>query len=381
MRKNYDELFREIVGILRRDYAGRDRMGDRFDPQYYNTSIGQAWRDGKLDDLLFLRYVSQMLACIGDRHLRLTLRPSDSYAPWTPGFLTRRYGDSLYVTAVTDEERLAVGDRITAINGGSPAAHRAAIQKNFFYADEPEREDWNGLLKMADSVDAEHADGRTERLPLRRYPPAPDIMPGPVLSREPEYVIVDLSNKSDVTEGEFDRLLPLLCRRDTPRSELFDTEFFVNYTPRNCELRAAGLAGFDNAEDYLRELREKAGRGFLPERDDDDAVIPGRAPETVIVLTDTWTRDGAETLALAAKRAGALLIGRPTLGTIDFGGDVSLALDERFVLTWPTLITGSAMEGRGLMGRGVMPDIVIPWTPEECGRDILMDAAVDYINS
>jgi len=98
----------------------------------------------------------------------------------------------------------------------------------------------------------------------------------------------------------------------------------------------------------------------------------------VIVLTDTWTRDGAETLALAAKRAGAIVIGRPTLGTVDFCGDVSYALDDRFALTWPTAMTRSAANGNGVMHRGVAPDVTIHWTPEECERDILWDTAMDY---
>ena len=379
MSKNFDELFREIVDILRRDYAGKDRMGERFDPRYYNMAIGQAWHDRKLDELLFLRYASQMLACIGDRHLRLTLRPADDYTPWTPGFLTRRYGDSLYVTAVTHDARLTVGDRINAVNGGTPAAQRAVIQKNFFYANEPEREDWNGLLKMADTVDVEHTDGTTEHLEVKRFPRSDEaeIADVPVFEL-PRGIVLDLRNTAGPDDDGILSLLPLLCRKDTPLAELVDSELLVNYTRRNCLIKAAGLQGIDGAEDYIAELAEKAGKGFLPESADDGTVIPGQAPDTVIVLTDTWTRDGAETLALAAKRAGALLIGRPTLGTVDVCGDVSYELDERYVLSWPTAITRSASEGNGVMHRGVSPDVYIPWSPEECERDVLWDTAMDY---
>ena len=176
-------------------------------------------------------------------------------------------------------------------------------------------------------------------------------------------------------------LLPLVCREDTPLRALLDTEYYVNYTPLNCGLRAAGLADTEGSEEYRQELREKSGRGFLPETDEDDTVIPGRAEGPVVVLIDTWTRNGAEMLALAAKRAGALLVGRPTLGTIDYGGDVSLALDERYTLTWPTLITKVAREGNGSMGRGVAPDVYVPWTPEECRRDLLMDRAIQIIET
>ena len=378
MSKRFDELFREITDILRRDYAAAELTGASLDPPYYNTAIGQAWHDRKLDELLFFRYVSQMLACTGDRHLRLTMRPSESYSPWSPGFLTRRYGDSLYVTRSVGDGRFVSGDRITAVNGGSPASHRASIQKNFFYADEPEREDWNGLLKMAAAVDVLHPDGSAESIELGRFPPVRDAYL-PAVTELPDRCILDLRNVPDLTEDDYLPLLSLVCREDTLLSDLTETELFVNYTRLNCRVKAAGLQGLDGTEELLRELEEKSGRGLLPESAGDDTMVPGRGDRPVVVLTDTWTRDGAETLALAAKRAGAVLVGRPTLGTIDLCGDVTLALDERYALTWPTAVTRAAREGRAIPGRGIAPDMYIPWTPEECARDVLMDAAADCV--
>ena len=378
MSKRFDELFREIAEILRRDHADPALIGDALDPPYYNTAIGQAWHDRRLDELLFLRFVSQMLACTGDRHLRLTMLPSESYAPWSPGFLTRRYGDSLYVTRSVGDGRFVPGDRITAVNGGSPASRRASIQKNFFYADEPEREDWNGLLKMAATVDVLHANGSAETIELERFPPVRDAY-RPAMTELPDRLILDLRNVPDLTEDEYMPLLSLVCRTDTPLSALTETEIFVNYTRLNCRIKAACLRGVDGAEDFLRELEEKSGRGLLPESIGDDTVVPGSGSKPVVVLIDTWTRDGAETLALAARRAGSVLIGRPTLGTIDLCGDVTLALDERYALTWPTAVTKAAREGRGVLGCGIAPDRYIPWTPEECARDVLMDAAADCV--
>ena len=55
MEHNYQKLFAEIDGILRRDYAGMDECDGLFDPRYYTQAIGQAWNDGLLDELLFLR--------------------------------------------------------------------------------------------------------------------------------------------------------------------------------------------------------------------------------------------------------------------------------------------------------------------------------------
>ncbi len=409
--KRYDELFAQIVSILRRDHAWADRIAGGFDPRYYHQAVGQAWHDDRLDELLFLRYMNQMLACTGDRHLRLDLRPSDTYTPWSPGFFTRRFENSLYVTAAAGEPRLSVGDRIIAVNGGAPAAHRAGIQKNFFYADEPEREDWNGLLKMADSVTVARPDGSEEELFLERRPREspclpPELKPlaGGVLYLRPapfdgegrtaallsaheaelsacRGLVVDMRAGQGEDEDECFALLPWVCRRDTPLAELIDTEFYVNYTRLNCILRAAGLENVPGGEAYIAELREKAGSGLTPETDRPEDTVSGRAPERVAVLTDTWCRDAGESFVLAAKRAGAYLIGRPTLGTSDFCGDVHYALDGRYTLTWPTAVTKAARDGRGVMGRGAAPDRYIPWTPAECETDVVLDAAAAYMEN
>lgn len=377
MKKNYDILFRDILGILRREYAGRELVGDRLDPRYYNTAVGQAWHDRRLDELTFLRYISQMLACTGDRHLRLSMAPSASYTPWSPGFLARRYGDELIVTHIRGEERLRPGDAITAVNGGSLPSHRASIQKNFFYADEPGREDWAGLLRMAETVTVRRSDGREETLPLEKHPPIGAVA-APRLHKRPDRVILDLRNVPDLPEEEALALLSRLLTRDTPYAELFDTELYVSYTPVNCAVKAASLTGTDGAEPFLAQLRERAGQGFLPESADDGLVIPGRGDRPAVVLTDTWTRDGAEALALAARRAGAVLIGRATLGTIDLWGDVSLRLDDRYTLTWPTALTVRAYEGKSLPGQGLAPDLALPWSPRELSEDVLLREAEKY---
>lgn len=373
MSIRYDELFGQIVEILRRDWAGKDLLADRFDPRYYNTAIGQAWHDHKLDGLLFLRYLNQMLAVTGDRHLRLAMRPSERYAPWSPGFHVRRYGNALYVTETPGETRLAPGDRITHIQGGTPAEHRANIQKNFFYADDPAREDWRGFLKMADTVGVGHPDGTTETLVLSHH--APEAPKAITIREYAGGIVLDLRNAASLGEYERDDLLSLLCRKDTPLSALTEP-LCVNYTRLNCLIWAAALHDDPDAAGFLDELRGRIGRGFLPEPAD-DGVIPGRAPARVAVLLDTWTRDDAEALALAAKRAGIPLIGRPTLGTLDLADEVHYELDERYVLTWPTAISQAAYAGRPL--GPVEPDEIIPWTPEECTEDLLLRRAEEYI--
>lgn len=403
MEHHYQKIFSVIDAILRTDYAGMAEAESLFAPRYYTQAIGQAWNDGKLDELLFLRYVNQMLACMGDRHLAFSLLPGEGYEPYDVGFFARRHDDALYVTDAFADDRLCPGDRITAINGGTPAHHRRAIQKNFFYAETPEREDWNGLLKMAQTICVE----RLGTIELRHFPrkaairePAlrlegstavidPGTLDGSLRAAallaknesaldRAEHIIWDLRRCNGNAESDILPLLPWLCVKDTTeRALLGDTELYVNYSARNCALRAAALQGIFEAQDYLRELEAKAGQGYILEIEPGrDTPIQARA-RRVTVLTDTWCRDGGETLALAAKRAGARLIGRATMGTLDYCADLAMVLDERFVLRWPSAVTKAAREGHGMKGVGIAPDEYIPFTPEEAQRDLLLAAAMN----
>ena len=120
------------------------------------------------------------------------------------------------------------------------------------------------------------------------------------------------------------------------------------------------------------------GRMLRPygDLDFEDAVVGALAPKTVVVLTDTWCRDAGEVFVQAAKRAGARLIGRPTLGTLDYCGDHALQLNDRFIFHYPSAVSAQAMEGRGIQDTGILPDEYIPFTPEECREDILLDIAL-----
>lgn len=408
MENNLHRVFTQIIEILRRDYAGKDLCGEAFDPRYYTQAIGQAAKEKRLDDRLFFRYISQMLAAIGDRHLLFEMLPGEDYAPHSPGFRVRRFEDSLIVTEVTEETRLSVGDVITAVNGGSPSHHRQRIQKNIFFSDDPEREDWSGLLKMAQTVTLKNGDV----LELVQYPKAPRsakaslrlekdcaiVTPGVfdgqgetarLLEENNEALsacrcfVWDLRKACGTAEEDVISLLPWLISQDSDRASLLgETDLYVNYTPLNCALRAAALEGLPGTEAYLRELHEKAGRGFVREREPgEDTPVTARGPREQILLTDTWCRDAGEVFVQAARRAGARILGRPTLGTLDYWGDAAVQLGDRFILRFPSAVTAEAMEGRGIQATGLLPDQYIPFTPAECEADVLLETALHQSES
>ena len=69
-------------------------------------------------------------------------------------------------------------------------------------------------------------------------------------------------------------------------------------------------------------------------------------------------------------------VGRATRGGLDYANLVVAPLDEIFSLVYPIAKTEDAHEGRGLRGRGLAPDVHVPFTPEECTRDLVLEQAL-----
>ena len=97
----------------------------------------------------------------------------------------------------------------------------------------------------------------------------------------------------------------------------------------------------------------------------------------VILLTDVTCAYAGETfVSLCRKSPRTEALGRPTGGSIDYCNPVSVSFDGRFVFTYPMSKTQAAAEGRGLSGRGLAPDLYIPWSEQECTEDKLLQEAL-----
>lgn len=410
----YDKQLRAMLTILESDYAGLALGGEVVDSRYYVQAAGMAWKEGRLDNLLFLRFGSQMLATTKDRSLRLSLT-AEGYAPWRPGFDARRYGDSLIVTAAQEDRRLRPGESILRLNALSPQAHRAQFQKNFLYGDEPEREMWGNVLKMTRHVLVQHADGSKEDLPLLHVtgprpacaPQARQMEAGVVLLKVGDIgdgealralvaqnralldgarrLVIDLRATHDGEEGDFLPLVPYILSGRKTMSEAAGAQTFCTlYTEENCRRRIgilAPYAGEPAADALIAGLEEKRGAGWVEETldlwEDVPEAIEPRGRETVLVI-DTFCEGAAEAFALLARREGrAKLVGRATMGSLDYANMISVALSEEMTFTYPMSITKQARDGNGYKGRGVQPDVNLPFTPEECGADLLLAKACE----
>lgn len=141
------------------------------------------------------------------------------------------------------------------------------------------------------------------------------------------------------------------------------------------------------------DLRAKRGHGFVREMcDPQDGFYPegltfdaaplsaGVSGREVVILADRFTGEAAEWLVRAVHQAGhATIMGRATLGSLDTTCPRTVRLDEDFSLVVPTATYVAAHEGLATLGRGIVPDIHLAWTPEALVRDADLEAAREYV--
>lgn len=413
-----NKLLKDLFLTIRNDYAGWDAKQKRHNPSPFVTMLGQAYYDRRMSSLLVLQAVSQYCAGMRDRNLKFQL-VQEGYEPFSRGFSVRRCAQGMVVDAVTQETRLHPGDKVLAINRTTPERIVKNLPNPLLAADEPEREQWNGYLKMARDITVCHPDGTEETLLMERYPLDADaepalreLAPGALLL-DPgamndaaaleafvqahqtaldgcERLVLDLRYAAGTDEEALLPLLPYIAAQDTTAGELFgDRRIRTNYTKMNCTRLIHMLKPYlveENPE--LRQMaqqltsyyRDQSGKGWVDEVEElpvpAETRIPRRGPGTVVLLTDTWCEQESERFVQLAKQQGrAVLLGRPTMGTLDYTNPVLVEYDE-FCFTYPISRTVASLEGSGVDECGVQPDIDVPFTPEECTTDLLAQKAL-----
>jgi carboxyl-terminal processing protease len=93
----------------------------------------------------------------------------------------------------------------------------------------------------------------------------------------------------------------------------------------------------------------------------------------VVVLVDEGTRSGKEVVTYGLKRHGLRVIGTRTAGALLAGRGFLLSDGSLLVLA----VSDVRVEGERLEGRGVMPDVVVPFRlPYAAGHDPQLEAAL-----
>jgi C-terminal processing protease CtpA/Prc len=93
----------------------------------------------------------------------------------------------------------------------------------------------------------------------------------------------------------------------------------------------------------------------------------------VVVLVDEGTRSGKEVVTYGLKRQGVRVVGTRTAGALLAGRGFLLSDGSLLVLA----VADVRVEGERLEGRGVVPDVVVPFRlPYAAGHDPQLDAAL-----
>ncbi len=419
---NYEQIFRDVVDAVIQDYAGFAEKESLHDPLFFYTALQAAVKGGQADDRFFAQLMGQYLAVMQDANLSFLRIDRRNPAGETAGFSVRSHKGKLYVVFAGQEKRVRPGDQILTLGKLPPALYRQRMGRNILGDEVEEREDWGLVLQAAGTCLVKHRSGIDENLLLGSYPVKRKL---PALSgrkigtdtlylnlphfARPEEVARLLTSKKKSLEqcsrlildlrlcagGDEEAFIPLLdyvFPEPVPLASLYDEPgLYTNYTENNCRRKGQMLeiwkesAGEEMAaalQALSAELREKSGSGFIWEADEemaeDDTVVGGRGSfKKVILLTDVSCGYAGETfVSLCRKSSRAEVIGRPTRGTIDYCNPVSVNFDNRFVFTYPMSKTRAAAKGRGVSGRGIQPDIYIPWSEEECLEDRLLQEAL-----
>ena len=145
-------------------------------------------------------------------------------------------------------------------------------------------------------------------------------------------------------------------------------------------------------DELAADLQAKRGQRGVHEMESAEAFYPDvqfsrsadgpAAPARVVVLVDRCTGEAAEWLVRAAKSAGyATVMGRATIGSLDNTCPRVVRLDDDLTLILPTATYLEALEGDATLGRGIAPDVHIPWTPAQLSRDVELETACERAES
>lgn len=414
-RMKKTDIFKDIVWIMTHDSSTvKDRKG--CNPQPFLEKITD-----NMTEQEFLYQVRTYLASFGIiGHISFHDKKSGP-----KGFLLRISEQEMFVEEANQDTGLQVGDRILSLDGMS--LEQVALQHpNYFISLTPERRyrEWADLLLMAEQVTVLR-DGREMSITVRAsqqaqkaqifwkelesdilYLRLDNFMDEEAINRlyqeclqkiaETETLIIDVRYNNGGTDSLYFPLLHLGLEegKGYDTLDLQDDGMEILYTEGNVDRR---LKDFETwlqqenispdtvklLEDFRNNLLQNRGKGYVRYQDDQDALFPGvkggHYPEQIFVLSDIYCASSGDNFVKMMKDFKKVtVIGRPTLGILDYSNCCKVDYDDYFLM-FPTSRWLAIDKGKGMTDKGVLPDIEVPWTPAHFERDVDLDKCLELI--
>lgn len=420
----YAKTFQELVNIMHHDYAGCIDKKEWDNPKHYEKEIKSLESKSELTANLFLEIVQDYLLDFKDPHLFFNLIKSTSNKEYDNGFRVRRYKDKLYVTALTTETRLKLGDAIISLDH-IPVLELVGKHQRELREPKAEREDWRKVIPKYNFVEVMETNGNIRILELKEYekseykqqhtiklignnvlhmtlsdfwePKPIDIL----LEKHKEdlkktkNLIIDVRTNLGGSTLSYKALEKYLFPSGKNKINFDFYNMKVNCTKRNADLVIKGideeLEKTENEEyrEALKQWKEQSwekhrGKGFVNfnnESSDDEYEITGLDfPENIIVLADNFCGSAGDIFVYLCKQSPKItIIGRPTMGVNDYSNLSTMVWDNQFELMYATSRLDQ-LDNRQLGAeQGIKPDIYIPWTPKHIDEDVDMEKAMKLI--
>lgn len=414
-RMKKTDIFKDIVWIMTHDSSTvKDCKG--CNPQPFLEKITDDMTEQE-----FLYQVRTYLASFGIiGHISLHDKKSGP-----KGFLLRINEQEMFVEEANQDTGLQVGDRILSLDGMS--LEQVALQHpNYFISLTPERRyrEWADLLLMAEQVTV-FRDGQEMSITVRAsqqaqkaqifwkelesdilYLRLDNFMDEEAINRlyqeclqkiaETETLIIDVRYNNGGTDSLYFPLLHLGLEEGEGYDtfDLQDDGMEILYTEGNVDRR---LKDFETwlqqenispdtvklLEDFRNNLLQNRGKGYVRYQDDQDELFPGvkggHYPEQIFVLSDIYCASSGDNFVKMMKDFKKVtVIGRPTLGILDYSNCCKVDYDDYFLM-FPTSRWLAIDKGKGMTDKGVLPDIEVPWTPTHFERDADLDKCLELI--
>ncbi|MBM6613858.1 hypothetical protein JTF06_02980 [Desemzia sp. RIT804] len=402
-----EQIFMDIQSIMSEDYAGYRDNQHLNHPDNYKVSNDMSAQE-------FEEMIQDYLLNFNDGHLSFKAKNTD--IPYL-GFSVRRYEDALYVTSAPKEKNLFIGDKIILIDGVD-IPETARTYKKRLEDDMLERQRWNAVLSKANTVQILR-ENKSFELALANYDKVPSkpeysfkqiesnityikltdfaqeapikkiIQKNQKALESSENFIIDVRVNNGGNDSFYFPLLNYMFDQPTNFSDLFaeDQNIFTNHTERNYQLWIPELKEYlmQDLDDFTKtmlkeeiEVFDKNRRkGLIKVSDKDDYLIEGRStPPNVYVLSDLYCGSSGDTFVANAKKSPKVtVVGRSTMGIIDYMNVVSVDYgDYDFIYSISKMNQKYATNGKG-----IAPDIYIPWTPEHLEEDIDLAYVLELI--